>query len=203
MADPSFRAEQRAERYAPHIEPINRYVDDLREVGRGFVPYVAPMHGGVDARVLSILRDPGPGTHDNAGSGFLCTENDDGSAELQAQLLDAVGLSPAELLPWNAYPWYINKKPNVAQLDLGVATILHLLDLAPRVTVVFLQGGDAAHAWRRLRRIRPDIEATRGLRVIESLHPSQQALFTPDPVERARRIARREEAFREVAALLA
>ena len=38
-ADPSFRAEQRAGTWAPHVAPVNRLVDDLRSQGRGCVPY--------------------------------------------------------------------------------------------------------------------------------------------------------------------
>jgi hypothetical protein len=32
--------------------------------------------------VLSVLRDPGPKIQDTIGSGFLCLENDDPTAEL-------------------------------------------------------------------------------------------------------------------------
>lgn len=202
MSNPTFRAHQWEERYAPHIAPINRYVDELRGVGRGFVPYVAPLHGGVNARVLSVLRDPGPATRDGVGSGFICVENDDGSAELQAQLLETVGLSTADLLPWNAYPWYINRAPKASELDAGVPTMLKLIDLAPNVKVVLLQGSHAAHAWERLVRRNPHFEAGRGLTIVRSFHPSPQALFVKDPEERARRVARRAEAFEEVAALL-
>lgn len=202
MADPVFRAHQWEERYAPRIAPVNRYVDELREVGRGFVPYVAPLHGGVNARVLSILRDPGPATRDGVGSGFICVENDDGSAELQAQLLETVGLSPADLLPWNAYPWYINRAPKASELDAGVPTVLKLMDLAPSLKVVLLQGSHAAQAWDRLVRLNPTIEADRGPTVVRSFHPSPQALFVEDLEDRERRRARRIEAFEEVAAHL-
>lgn len=36
--------------------------------------------------------------------------------------------------------WYINRAPNIAQLDAGVQTILRLLELAPKLNVVLLQG---------------------------------------------------------------
>lgn len=202
MANPAFRAQQWEERYGRHIAPVNRYVDELREVGRGFVPYVAPLHGGVNARVLSVLRDPGPATRDGVGSGFICTENDDGSAELQAQLLETVGLSPADLLPWNAYPWYINRAPKASELDAGVLTVLKLMDLAPNLELVLLQGSHAAHAWDRLVRLNPTIETDRGLNIVRSFHPSPQALFVKDLEQREKRRARRIEAFEEVAAHL-
>lgn len=202
MADPKFQSQQWSERYAPHIAPVNRYVDELREQGRGWAPYVAPLHGGTDATVLSILRDPGPRTQDGVGSGFICVENDDGSAALQADLMEQVGLSPRELLPWNAYPWYINRQPKVAELNVGVPTVLHLIDLAPRLRVVLLQGSDAQNAWRRVVKARPGLARRRDLTVVHTFHPSPQALFAKDPAVRAARVQRRIEAFQEVAQLV-
>ena len=59
MADLEFRRQQWEQRYAPHVAPINRWIDELRNpYDRGWLPYVAPLHGGTEARVLSILRDP-------------------------------------------------------------------------------------------------------------------------------------------------
>jgi len=48
MQDLAFRADQRNQTYAPHVEPINRLVDELASQGLGWVPRVAPVHGGVD-----------------------------------------------------------------------------------------------------------------------------------------------------------
>lgn len=203
MANDEFRKQQWEDRYAPHIAPVNRYVDELRESGRGWAPYVAPLHGGIEARALSILRDPGPATRDETGSGFICVENNDGSAELQARLLERSGVSAFDLLPWNAYPWYINRAPTADELSAGVHTIAHLLVLAPRLRVVLLQGADAERAWRRLLAIAPSIERDRGLTIIRTFHPSPQALFVRDPEERATRVKRREDAFLELATLLA
>lgn len=202
MADPLFRADQWQRRFDPHVAPVNRYVDEIRTLGRGWVPYVAPIHGGVQARVLSILRDPGPATRDGTGSGFICVENNDGSAALQADLLDTVGVSPFELLPWNAYPWYINRAPRAPELDQGVEALVQVIDLMPELRVVLLQGRDSQKAWRRLVRCRPAAVRGRDLLVIETYHPSPQALFARDADERQRRIERRVAAFRELAEAL-
>jgi hypothetical protein len=57
MSDPKFKAEQLSGRYEPHVEPVNRLVDELREAeppgGRGWAPYIAPIHGGSEARILT------------------------------------------------------------------------------------------------------------------------------------------------------
>jgi hypothetical protein len=69
MSDVEFRLRQYQRRYDPHVKPINELVDRLRDPqGRGWVPYIAPVHGGVDSWILSILRDPGPATQDGVGS---------------------------------------------------------------------------------------------------------------------------------------
>jgi hypothetical protein len=109
MGDAEFRSQQYQHRYDPHVKPINELVDCLRDPqGRGWVPYVAPVHGGVDSCILSILRDPGPATQDGVGSGFLCIENADPTAEQQCLAFADVGVTTADVVPWNAYPWYVN-----------------------------------------------------------------------------------------------
>lgn len=153
--------------------------------------------------MLSILRDPGPATQEGKGSGFICVENNDGSAALQAEMLEAVGLTPHALTPWNAFPWYINRAPSGPELDAGVETVLRVADLMPQLRVVLLQGGDAKKAWARVLRHRPSIIAERGLAVIETFHPSPQALFVRDVEERQRRVERRLAAFQEMAEVLA
>ncbi|WP_127782992.1 uracil-DNA glycosylase [Rhodococcus sp. X156] len=177
MADPQFRAQQQRDRYAPHVRAVNELVDALHGAdGRGWLPHVAPWHGGVHARVLSVLRDPGPKTQVEGGSGFLCTENDDASAERQARLFDQVGVCPRELLPWNAYPWYINKAPTPRQLQAGVDPVLRLVQLLPGLRVVLLQ--------------------------VATYHPSRQALFHADRAVRALREQDRVQAYQRVAELL-
>lgn len=83
MADPSFAADQRRRRYEGTVGEINRWIDELRDPdGRGWMPHIAPMHAGTDAKVLSILSDPGPGAREDAGSGFLCIESNDRTADM-------------------------------------------------------------------------------------------------------------------------
>src|SRR4051794_7958176 len=109
MRDPGFREAQEARLYEPHVAPINRLVDELvATAGRGWMPHVAALYGGVEAPVLAMFRDPGPATRDGLGSGLLCTENDDPTAERYSALLAEARLPVSALTPWNAYPWYIN-----------------------------------------------------------------------------------------------
>jgi hypothetical protein len=103
MADPAFRQEQHSLLHEPHIAPISAYIDTLGADGR-WMPYVAPLHGGVEARLLSVARDPGPKTQDATGSGMLCVENDDQTAANQFDLLNAAGLRASDYNPGTPTP---------------------------------------------------------------------------------------------------
>ena len=200
MRDPQFRQEQVDGVRAPHVAPINTLVDELSDLGRGYVPYVAPVYGGVNARVLNLFRDPGPKTRTlHGGSGFLCPENDDASAERFATLLDDAGIAVSETQSWNAYPWYINRSPRAAELEAGVEPLRRLLDLVRKRRVVMLHGGSAQDGWRRLTRRYRDVVS--GVEVVCTYHTSNQAFIGPSEV-RAARMAALTAAFARTARIL-
>lgn len=203
MADPAFLKEQRKHRQDAHIAPINDFVAGLRDpTNHLWVPEVAPLHGGIDATVLSVLRDPGPKTQEGTGSSFLCIENDDPTAERQWKLFSEFKIPPRQVLPWNAYPWYINRAPRAAERGQGAAVLEDLIDLLPDLSVVLLQGNDAIDTWRRVVKAHPKLVSARKLEVVESIHPGRQALWTRDPAQREARIAKQRKAFERVAAVL-
>jgi hypothetical protein len=197
MREPAFRADQESRLREPHIAPITEYIQGLRDSSGEWVPWVAPLHGGVGARVLSVLRDPGPMVHLVGGSGMICIENDDQTAKTLCGLIVQAGLTPRDVIPWNAYPWYINKKPTPMQLRVATPTLLGLIDLLPKLEVVVLQGDDAQLAWRMALREQPALRRRR-LEVFETYHPSVQALRSPDKVERERRIQNRIDTWLQV-----
>jgi hypothetical protein len=203
MQDPHYRADQWARRYDPHIAPINRLVDELgRDRGEVRPPYIAPMYRGVDAPVLAILRDPGPMAGGTRGSGFLSVENDDQTAERQCAFFAGAGLDAADVLPWNAHPWYINAAPTRSQLLAGLDPLRRLIGLMPRLRVVLLLGKDAQAAWRLFVSEHGGFVAERGLEALATFHPSRQALQHPDPAERLRREDAIRSALARAAALV-
>ncbi len=201
MRDPQFRRQQIDDLRAPHIAPVNALVDELTDpAGRGWVPYVAPVYGGVSARVLCIQRDPGPKTHSGlGGSGFLCLENDDATAERFATLLDEADIPVSETLAWNAYPWYINRQPRAAELEAGAEPLRRLLGLLPALRVVMLHGRSAQDGWKRLARRYPAVAS--GFEVVSTYHTSSQAFIGP-PEVRAARLAALRQAFAHTARTL-
>lgn len=200
MANPEFRAQQHAALREPHIAPITEFIDSLRTPDR-WLPYVAPLHGGVNARMLTLLRDPGKKTLDVGGSGMVCTENDDVTAETQMGLMEQAGLTTADFLPWNAYPWFVDRAPTNDELIEASATLVDLLDLLPELEVVLLQGREAQSAWKLATDAQPAIRRRR-LIVLETYHTGAQALWHSLPEERARRAQHRVETWREVADIL-
>ncbi|WP_432501836.1 uracil-DNA glycosylase family protein [Kineococcus arenarius] len=197
MADPLFRTRQREGSYAEHVRPVNELVDALRATGAGWVPHVAPHHGGVDARALLVLRSPGRATAARGGSGFLSTENDDETAKTMSELLVGVGIDTRSIVLWNAYPWLIDGAPSTTQVKAGSEPLVRLLDLLPDLRVILLHGGEAQRCWQHAVVRYPALRSR--LPVVRTYSPSPQALFHPDPEVRAARAAHRQAAYAEVA----
>ncbi|MEQ3553916.1 uracil-DNA glycosylase [Pseudonocardia nematodicida] len=188
MSDARYRERQWRDRYAPHVAPINQLVDELGTRDEaGHPPYVAPMYRGVHARGLVILRDPGPKAGGDKGSGFLSVENDDQTAQRQDEFFRGAGIDPVDVVPWNAYPWYINRKPSRDQLIQGTEPLRRLIELMPELCVVILEGNDAKAGWTLFLSRHGSWIRSRGIEAVATYHPSRQALQHPDPVERERR----------------
>ena len=203
MSQAAYREDQWAHRYDAHVAPFNRLVDELgRHDEAGSPPYIAPMYRGVRARALAILRDPGPKAAGVHGSGFLSTENNDPTAERQYDFIVSAGIDPADVLPWNAYPWYINAAPNAAQTRAGTGPLHRVLQLLPSLKVVLLFGGDARRAWKYFTNGYPRYAEDRGIEVFPTYHPGRQALWHKDPEVRATREASIRETFAQAADIL-
>jgi hypothetical protein len=201
MAREEYRKEQWDRRFAPHICEINEYVESLA-CERGEVPYVAPLYGGVNARLLTILRDPGPMTQIGKGSGFICMENDDPTAEALCKYYQDAQIPAQHIVPWNAYPWYINKKPSIAQLRAGAETISHLIKILPKLQVVMLHGNEAHKVWTFLSEDILQHIAMHEIKIIETYHTSRLAFIHKDPQEVSRRKKQVVEAFSAAAKTL-
>ncbi|WP_245545932.1 uracil-DNA glycosylase [Nocardia higoensis] len=201
MADPDYREEQYANRYEGPVAPINRLIDELVAESGEWMPYVAPVYGGVEARLLTLFRDPGPKTKVGKGSGMLSLENDDQSAERFLAFFEEAGMRVGDLMTWNTFPWYLNRKPSTAEIDRGLEPLERVIALLPELTVVMAHGLDAQNAWRRFERKHPAVAGR--LLVIPTYHTSKQALFTPDPDVRAQREAKLRSDFARAAQHLA
>jgi hypothetical protein len=156
MREPEFRAQQLKELYAPHVKPLNKLVDEYRGGGGRRVPHVAPMHGGVTARLMWLGSDPGPRTEvDRTQDDFLCVENDDaGSARLGA-LLKRAGIDAADTCPWNACPWYVDREPGAVDLRAGLEPLRRVLELLEQLEVLILLGSAAERSWSAFRSTYP------------------------------------------------
>ncbi|WP_460794408.1 uracil-DNA glycosylase family protein [Marisediminicola antarctica] len=187
MRDPEFRKGQIDGMRAPHVRPVNDFVDRLRN-GEATVPYVAPLHGGFDAPLLSVLASPGGG----AIAGPLCSENDDTAAMIQSRLMDGAGIAPREMLPWNAYPWRHTEPLTKADWGRGDAVLVELIDQMPNLRVILLQGKPAMGVWQRVVEKYPHV-VTESLRVLCTWSPGSRGIAHPDPEVVVRRTRDRIE----------
>ena len=203
MRDQAYRDGQWEHRYTGRVAAINRFIDELgAENEAGHPPYIPPICGGVDALALSMSRDPGPKAGGIKGSGFLSIENDDPSAERMGQFLGEAGINYRQVVPWNAYPWYINSDPTAEQLFAGVEPLRRLISLMPRLRVVILHGTTAAKGWKLFLREHHGLVKRLDIVWLATYHTSRQALQTPDRVERELREANIRNAFALAASVM-
>lgn len=185
-----YREDLLRRRYDPHVRPINELVDQLRiEQPDKFIPYVAPTYGGTNARLLALLQDPGPKTDPrNAnGSGMLCIENADLSAERYKTFLANAGIDVCDMQAWNVFPWHVRelseRDPTTGyrypadDVTGGIDALARLIALLPKVRVVLLHGKVAHAAWRRYVEHAPD--RTSSIQAVKTWHTSAR-LVDPD-----------------------
>lgn len=180
----------------PHVAPLTRLCERIATDVRYQVPGADPDWGGVRARVLVLLRDPGTMTDGKAGSGLVSPDNDDPTAERLHGLIAETGLRSRDVLLWNAVPWLrpgnAGQRLSVAEMDAGNRWLAELLALLQRLRVVLVLGRDAQEALARRSASQLD-----GYVRIDAPHPGQ--LSQNRPVLRAALDA----AFGQVASALA
>lgn len=202
----SFRHQQKRDRYSGDMGPINRYVDELHEIfpRQGRIPYVAPLHGGTGARVLSLLSSPGIDVAGRTGTQLLSTQNNSPAAVFVATQLARVGIPESQVLPWNAYPWFKGSgaaKLTPQDVKLGAYALKGIMELTRRLEVVLIQGrGNVLAVWNELEEF--DVVRNRNLTVIESFSPGEGALRNLSRAEARERDSHRRNAFDWAAAAL-
>lgn len=194
MRDAAFVEEMHLGAFDPHIAPVNELVRKLRQERPDLsMPLVAPHYNATTARVLSLLSNPGPRANGEDGSGFLSTENDDRTAERLGALYDRIGARSTDVIPWNAFPWYVHEvHPNGLPLSLVVAgqSALHqLIQAVPGIRAVVAHGGDARRAANMYFRdpAHQALIRSRRIRLWTTRHAGDRAFSAP-PAERERRL---------------
>ncbi|MFG6082157.1 uracil-DNA glycosylase [Paracoccus litorisediminis] len=169
LARPEMLARRRGMLDSPHILPLRDYALELRSEGRGFVPDLDPMDGGIEARFLFLLEKPGPMTDPartgKPGSGFVSRDNDDPTAAAIFSFMQQAAIPRKETVIWNTIPWW-NGVTDISGREWpdGLARLEGLMTLLPKLEAAVLIGRKAQRA-RRL------LEA-KGLAVWASAHPS-------------------------------
>ena len=200
LSDPAYRQAQLKDLYAAHVKPVNKLVDELRVDAERWLPHVAPLHGGTEARLLLLASDPGrgPGT-DRPQDDLLGVEDDDSRAARLGALLRAAAIEVEDTLLWCAVPWYTRHPPTAADLKAGVEPLRRLVYLLERLEVVVLLGPAAERSWRSLTSTHPyDVPAVRVL----TTRDTDDAAFAGTNAQRKQWRDEQDQVFLEAGRLL-
>lgn len=106
-ADPAVVAEKKRRIHDPHVAPLNSLANriaDAEGIPHGYVPYVDPDQGGIDARVLVLLDNPSTKAEAGTGSGLLSLDNNDRTARNCREAYSRAGISSSDVVHWNVVP---------------------------------------------------------------------------------------------------
>jgi hypothetical protein len=190
MKDPKYRQSQLGSVHEEHIAPVTDFISRLsaERPELAGVPFVAPHYRPETARLLSLSSNPGPRAGGEKGSGLLSVQND-ASAERMLKVYAAAGLRDGDVVPWNAFPWFVHEQlPNGLTSDYieqGVHVLSRFLDLCPNIVSIVAHGGDAHRCAQLLRssRIVGPLVRRRGIHTWDARHTSNRA-FMLSPQER-------------------
>lgn len=147
LGDPAVQASRRMAIYAPAVEPLNRFVDELRAERRcgSQIPYFDPLDGGIEARALFLLEAPGRRA---VSSGFVSRNNPDDTAKNFLLLSSEAGIHRKQVVIWNVVPWYLGtaaklQPPTKADISAGSEALARLLPLLPKLEIALLVGNSA------------------------------------------------------------
>jgi len=152
-ADPAVVAAKRARVREPHVAPLSELADKIAEaegLPAGAVPYPDPDFGGIQARALFLLDNPGPRAKiGTSGSGLLSIDNNPSAARAHAAY-QRFHLDHGMCLHWNVCPFPTAlDQSSTAERIRAVRHTTELLKLLPRLELVVLLGRAAEDGWRR------------------------------------------------------
>lgn len=151
--------------FSPRAEPLNRFVKVLRQETQKHVPWIDPFCGASDARILLVLKRPGP--RGATETDFLSLANTDRTALNTIDVMQDAGIEYRQVTFWNAIPWSGDRKEVItsSMLEKGASMFQRLLPLLPKIKYVILLGREA-------QRICPMMRWPRGVRPLMCAHPT-------------------------------
>ncbi len=159
-SDPVGLAARRNRIFDPHVEPLNRWVQSLRDrlPDGSEVPWFDPADGGARARLLWLGDEPVPADlYSTGGSGFVSLDGPSQRSQNSLRAARAAGLNRSLLVVWNAVPVNLRELRRASgdkSATVDAAPLLgELLGLLPDLQVVVLAGRTA---WETFHRATPD-----------------------------------------------
>ena len=150
-------------KYSEHVRKLNELVYCHRSKGKE-IPYFDPDDGGVDARLLCLLQDPGKKA---LNSDRVSMSNDDPTAKMLAECFGDVR---EQIVLWNAYPWPLKGLKLSEQKEPATTFLEKVIEHLQRLEVVALMGNLAWQLWPK---VQPSLlKRDPWINVVHMPHPS-------------------------------
>lgn len=168
-ADPCVVADKMARIRQPHVAARNNLADRIASVEHlpaGYVPYVDPDLGGVNARMLVLLDNPSTKAEAGTGSGLQSLDNNDRTARNCREAYVRHGIDRCNLVHWNVVPFPVagakNGGSTPAERSRAARWTREVIDLLPNLEIVLLLGAAARDGWKKAAINRADIVVPSG-----------------------------------------
>jgi uracil-DNA glycosylase len=170
VTEPDIWASKLCRLHEPKIEPLTKFGKEIHQATGEEIPYFDPDDGGVEARALFLLRDPGPTVRTTK---FISRDNypykeRDQTAKNFTEANKEACLPRDHTVSWNAVPWEVGQQKFDDELQKVIEDgwLFKLLQKLAQLKVVVLLGGDARKLTREVYLRRPN------LHVLHGPHPS-------------------------------
>lgn len=187
LSDDTLRAARLEQaKKTPAVLELNRLIWRISncEGAPDTLPYLDPTYGGVDAKVILLLKAPQADADPRRGAGRLISlDNDDEVAATLFEMFRDLEIDRRRCVAWNICPFEIGQfNPSDTELAKGKTYFRSFIELLHRPHTVLVMGSKVRDGWEK----HAFGEVSPGMNVVFAPSPSPPGIDRPGNRDRLR-----------------